>query len=98
MATGMGGGVFETSCPVGQVPQRRLITRKVVGHLQQSNCDRAVREDGGVRRVVDDSRQRAGEGIPRRRRQNNWKALSVKIRARFDAYCDSRLEKGSFCK
>lgn len=97
MATGMGGGVFETSCPVGQVPQRRLLTRKVVGHLQQSNCDRAVREDGGVRRVVDDSRQRAGEGIPRLR-QNNWESLSVKIRARFDSYCDSRLEKGSFCK
>lgn len=49
-------------------------------------------------RVVDDSRQIAGEGIPRRLRQNNWKSLSVKIRARFDAYCDSRLEKGSFCK
>lgn len=98
MATGMGGGVFETSCPVGQVPQRRLITRKVVGHLQQSNCNRAVREDGRVWRVVDNSRQRAGEGISRRLRQNNWKSLSVKIRSLFDSYCDSRLEKGSFCK
>lgn len=76
------------------------LDRKVVGHLEQSDCDEAVREGGRVWHVVDKNLegQRVGEGISRRLRQSNLKSLWAKVRKLFNSYRDSHLEKGYFYK